>query len=179
MKRFNVNIVGTAPVLLHSTAGMLAVAPAGVKTKPVTGLEEAERGAYRDADGHLCLPTVAIGRALFQAASGIKVGKLTARAALAGVFLDGEFVKLLGPDTGKPITDFEVDTRFVCVQRGRVPRSRAKVPAWAASLTFGYDEGLIDEQAIRELLSRAGSIIGVGDYRPSTGGGPFGRFIVQ
>jgi hypothetical protein len=179
MKTFVVDIIGAAPVLMHSTAGMSEEKQPGVRTKLPTGRGEAETGAYRDADGHLCIPSVAFGRAIFQAASGIKVGKLTARSALAGVFIDGEYAKLLDPETGEPVGDFEVDTRFVKVARGRVPRSRARISAWTARLSFTYDEGLIDEQAIRELLARAGSIVGVGDYRPATGGGPFGRFVLR
>lgn len=182
MKEITVPIVGTTALLMHSTAGMsIEGGNKGLRKKSdiITGPEEAEVGAYRDEDGWLVLPTLAFQRSLFKAASGRKVGKITARLALAGVMQTTEFVRLVDPKTTEFIKDFDVDTRFVKVNGSRVPRSRARINAWAVELTMEYDDQLIGVGDITDLFEIAGKIVGVGDYRPETGGGPFGRFVVS
>src|SRR3972149_3930767 len=178
MARADIHVFGPAPLLLPQTAGRQVEAPRGLKTKPLGGEEEAEQGAYRNADGVLCLPAVAFARALFQAASKRKIGKLTARVALAGTVIEGELLPLVVPDSGELIKEFTVDTRFVRIDSARIPRSRSRIESWAVNVPIEWDEDLIDERAIRELLFLAGKMIGVGDYRPATGGGSFGRFSI-
>lgn len=176
MKPLIMKITGISPLLMHSTAGMNVVNE-GLKTKTshINGLEEAEMGAYRDSGGGLVFPCVGVSRSLWDAASGIKIGKLTARRALAGLLPTAEFAQVTDFD-GKQLTTFEVDTRFVRVSNGRIPRSRAKLPEWMMEVPVDYDKNLLALEAINELLNRAGTLIGLGDYRPATGGGPFGRF---
>lgn len=181
MREATIEVRGLTPLLMHSTAGMLKEPTKGLKSKSdnLTGREEAEVGAYRDDEHYLVMPTVAFGRALYKAASGRKVGKSTARTALAGVLFTSEFVRLFDPESNDdPIKDFDVDTRFVKIGNARVPRSRARIEIWGARLHVEYDDELIDEYAIIALLELAGKTVGVGDYRPETGGGPFGRFVV-
>jgi len=153
----------------------------GLKSKSdnLTGREEAEVGAYRDSEGYLVFPTVALSRALYKAASGRKVGKSTARSALAGVLFTTEFIRLFDPESNDdPVKDFDVDTRFVKIGAARVPRSRARIESWGLQVNVEYDEDLIDSETITALLGLAGKTVGIGDYRPETGGGPFGRFEV-
>lgn len=181
MREAKFNITGLTPLLQHSTAGMSVEGTGtGLKSKSdnITGREEAELGCYRDTEGYIVMPTISFQRALYQAASGRKVGKLTARLALAGVLLTREFVRLVD-EHDDLVKDFDVDTRFVKIGAARVPRSRARIENWSCELELEYDEDLINEEAIRGLLAIAGKVVGVGDYRPSTGGGPFGRFKVQ
>lgn len=180
MKNLTLRLTGTSPLLMHSTAGMNQVNE-GIKTRgtQITGREEAELGAYRDAGGGLVFPCIAISQTLWGAASGIKIGKMTARNALSGLIQTTEFVPVLDPETGKQLVDFEVDTRFVRIGKARIPRSRAKVLEWLLEVPVQFDPNILTVQAINELLERAGTFIGVGDYRPSTGGGPFGRFSVE
>lgn len=182
VKEATFRIVGLTPLLQHSTAGM-TVEGTGTnlrsKSDNITGREEAEQGCYRDSEGYLVMPTIAFQRTLYYAASGRKVGKTTARVALAGVVMTQEFVRLVDPETDEFIKDFDVDTRFVKVGTARVPRSRARIEKWSVELPVEFDEDLINDGAIRELLKIAGKVVGVGDYRPATGGGPFGRFEVQ
>lgn len=178
MKNLVLRLDGISPLLIHSTAAMNKPTNEGLinKSDYPTGRDEAEIGVYRDQGGGLVFPTIAIVRSLWDAGSGVKIGKLTARRALAGLVLLGEFTPVLDPDSGKQLVDFDVDTRFVRVGTARIPRSRAKLPEWCLEVPVQYDENLLTSRAIEDLLNRAGSLIGVGDYRPATGGGPFGRF---
>lgn len=182
MKEAAFRIIGLTPLLQHSTAGMSQDGmqqTLRTKSDNLTGREEAEVGTYRDDEGYLVMPTVALQRSLYKAASGRKVGKHTARLALAGVIQTREFVRLIDPESEDLVKDFDVDTRFVKIGTARVPRSRARINSWAIDFTVEYDDDLINETAIRELLAIAGKVVGLGDYRPETGGGPFGRFEVQ
>ncbi len=181
MQQLTVRITGMSPLLMHSTAGMAAEPKKGLRTKNdnLTGREEAEVGAYRDGDDGLVFPTIAFSRALWDAASGVKIGKATARTLLAGLVQTSEFVPVVNPKTGKQLSDFDVDTRFVRVGTARVPRSRAKIAEWGINLSVDYDENLLHPEAIVALFEKAGQLIGIGDYRPKTGGGPFGRFSVK
>lgn len=180
MKNIQVTLTGISPLLVHSTSGMLVVNEGlSTKTNRITGQEEAELGTYRDAEGGLVFPSIAVSRCLWDAGSGIKIGKLTARKALAGFIPTSEFSQLLDSTSGKQLIDFEVDTRFVRIGAARIPRSRAKLPVWVLEVDAQYDPNLLTISAINELLNRAGSLVGIGDYRPSTGGGPFGRFTAE
>lgn len=181
METMQRKIRGISPLLMHSTAGMSTEPKEGLKSKSdnLTGREEAEMGAYRDESGGLVFPTIAFSRTLWEAASGVKIGKMSARSLLAGIIQTSEFVAVVDPETGEQLRDFEVDTRFVKIGNARVPRSRAKLMSWAIILTVDYDEDLLHEKAIHELLVKAGQLVGIGDYRPKTGGGPFGRFAVE
>jgi len=48
---------------------------------------------------------------------------------------------------------------------------------WALSFGVEYDDEEIPKSVLKELLDYAGRRVGIGDFRPSTGG-PFGRFII-
>lgn len=176
MKNLTLKLTGVSPLLMHSTASMNQPNE-GLRTKSnmLTGYDQAEMGSYRDVAGGLVFPSIAVSRSLWGAASGIKIGKLTARNALSGLLQTVEYAPVLDLD-GKQQTEFEVDTRFVRINKARVPCSRAKILEWIIELPVMFDPNILNIPAINELLNRAGTFVGIGDYRPSTGGGPFGRF---
>ena len=49
---------------------------------------------------------------------------------------------------------------------------------WCASLEIGYATPALTAQGVKALVSNAGVIIGVGDFRQGKGRGRFGRFKV-
>ncbi len=55
-------------------------------------------------------------------------------------------------------------------------RSRAILPEWAAVVTIKYTTPMINLTAVSSLFAAAGTIIGVGDWRPEKGSGSYGRF---
>lgn len=180
MKEITVRLTGTSPLLMHSTRGMQESPREGLKQKGdnLTGRDEAELGTYRDQNNGIVFPTIAPRNAMFKAASGQKVGKLTARQALGGVIPVEELVPVIDPETGEQLDDFEVDTRVVRIGNARIFRSRPRFENWAIEFALEYDELLINEQAICELLEKAGKVSGIGDYRPEHSG-TFGRFTVS
>jgi hypothetical protein len=65
-----------------------------------------------------------------------------------------------------------------CADRARTPdiRTRAILPQWATILDLNWIDGLISEKSVINLLSAAGIIQGVGDWRQEKGSGTYGGF---
>jgi hypothetical protein len=56
-------------------------------------------------------------------------------------------------------------------------RTRPIFPEWACRVTIQYVKDLLTERAIGNLFGAAGTIVGIGDWRPQKGG-PYGRWRV-
>jgi len=180
MELIKITVVGTSPLLQHNPAGMARGDDASAKKKTIPTPEaEAEAGCYRDDQGNLFLPTPAFRSALVGAAKGRRLGKTAATTIVKGAtFAATERTTLIDPIGGKPLTDYDIDTRRAVVQRQAVLRSRPRLENWQAVVELEYDEEFIVESTLVELMEIAGRIIGVGDYRPEKSG-PFGRFDVK
>jgi hypothetical protein len=63
---------------------------------------------------------------------------------------------------------------------GRTPdiRFRACLPEWCCEVTYSYIASAISPTAIANLLSAAGVIVGIGDYRVEKGAGDYGKFRI-
>lgn len=139
---------------------------------------EAAMRVYRDADGAIVHPSVAFVRAMVKAVSGKKFGKLKAPDAIKGaVFITEPFTPVEMPD-GKPMEKYAIDKQPVIVGRARVPRCRPRYDQWRMRVALEIDTSILTAELVKQALSLAGRIKGVGDYRPEKGGG-FGRFRVE
>ena len=83
-----------------------------------------------------------------------------------------------------PFTDQKVEW-VTDKRRGKLPKDgtavcivRPKFDKWGFSATFIINEDEAAEEKIRDLANRAGSAVGLGDFRPACRG-PFGRFKVE
>ena len=168
------------PLLQNNPASMLAPKETTAKAKSIpTPKDEAEAGVYRAEDGTIYHPAAAFRRALISAATNRKIGKTAATSIVKGsVFQVVERCPLLDPDTGKPITDYEIDVRR-CVLGGKtaVVRARPRIEQWMTSVEFEYDPDFIGEAPLRDLLETAGQRVGIGNFLPEKAG-IFGRFVV-
>lgn len=170
MKRLNVTIKGTSPLLMHAFP---MVPIEALQNKPVE--EQAELAAYRDPETKdLYVPGVAIQRALVAAAAfskGKGRGSLQKPVA-ACVMVSPERVT-----TG--LQKFVVDTRPVVVPatKGRVLRHRPRLDDWALTFSVDYDENLLTETQLRRIVDDMGTRVGLLDFRPAKNG-PFGRSMV-
>jgi hypothetical protein len=138
--------------------------------------EQAEISAYRvpcdssPGKGELYIPATCL-RASLVAAATYSTGKRGAtlrKTADASLFVSPEY---LGLGTSK----FIVDARPVRIKAtgGRIIRFRPRLDEWSVRFTVEYDETLMKESTIREIVDNAGKRVGVLDFRPA-----FGRFIV-
>lgn len=142
---------------------------------------EAEAGAYRLPDGQLAMPSASVYGAIVTAAmsySMAQTGRQSKKSAktFAAAALSPEQELLPLYRDREPIYEYEIDTRR-CVLNGRaaVQRSRAKVVApWVLECSFVWRPELPVE-ALRDLIKDAGTVIGIGNYRPEKKGW-FGKF---
>lgn len=172
MKSVDVTITGVTPLLMHR----MPLEPVEAIEKK-TPDEQAEISAYRlnGPTSNLYLPGVNLWRSLIAGAAYSK-GKGRAslqRNAAAGLFVTPERLDL-------GLATYRVDSRAVVVPatKGRVIRHRPVIDQWRVSFTLEYDETLLSDRQVRQIVDDAGSRVGVLDYRPEKKG-PFGRFRVD
>lgn len=183
MKLFNVEIRGDTPLLQHRFGEEAEQSGASRKVLVTRGTprEEAEKVCYRDKDGKFYHPAAAIGRLLREAGGNHKLrgSRKSAKYVVpAAVLVMGDIIHI-NNGTGKPIEDFEVDSRPVTIPatKGKVMRHRPRFDQWSARFTIRINETILPVEFVQTLLGEGGVQIGIGDYRPEKGG-PFGTFQV-
>ena len=67
-----------------------------------------------------------------------------------------------------------VDMRSVKVQTARLQRCRPIFHEWKLSFTVNYNPAIVERQEVIKALEDAGTLIGIGDYRPR-----YGKFSVS
>jgi hypothetical protein len=146
-----------------------------------TPREQAEATVYRDHGGCCYFPGAAIARMLREAGGGHKLRgsrKAVKWVVPAAVIVVEEAISILDAN-GKPVDDFEVDSRPVTIPatKGRIMRHRPRWDEWQAAFTLEVDESVLPVDLVHQLLEEGGRRIGIGDFRPEKGGS-FGRFEV-
>lgn len=146
-QKINVEIQGITPLLMHR----FPIEPVeAIEKKPPE--EQAEIAAYRTPDGELYIPGTNIQRALVGGATYCK-GKGRAslkKPAAACLFVTPEYV-ILDPQT------YVVDTRPVVMPstKGRILRHRPKLEQWRVGFVLEYDDTLLSDVQIREIVDNA------------------------
>jgi len=166
-----VTIKGMSPGLLMHNYPMVPIN--GIEKLPPD--EQAEYSAYRDdATGKLYIPGTAVQRALV---AGAAYSKGKGRASLQKQVAACLFVNPHIIDLG--IKEYVLDARPVVIRatKGRIVRYRPRIPEWEASFEIEYDEVLLKEGEIRQIVDDTGLRVGLLDFRPACKG-PFGRFVV-
>lgn len=115
-------------------------------------------------------------------APGIKGAMATAALETPGVtktsvqrliFLPEYRVKIWG----RPLLKMDV-VRSADMNKTPDIRTRAFLPRWAAEVDIAFVQPTLSVHAIVSLLSNAGAIVGIGDFRQEKGRGSFGTFSV-
>lgn len=173
----NVEIVGACPIIFHrwscEDVANKAAAKKGSKEKKSDNVESF---IYRDEDGHICLPGEYLRMSMVYAAKFKQDPRSPRKSAFdlfkAGIIPLTEQAKING---GTDKWDF-IDQRRVVIQRNSITRMRpAFLKGWSAEIDLMINTPeYIDFQFFCEVLSMAGRLIGVGDFRPT-----YGRFDVQ
>lgn len=168
-----VSIKGTSALLMHR-----------FPMEPIEAIEkksaevQAEFAAYRmesnGKPGNLYLPGIAVQRALVNGATYVKGkgrGSLQKNAA-ACLMVRPEYIDL---GTSK----YAIDSRAVVVPatKGRIIRYRPRIDDWEVSFHLDWDDALLSEKQLREIVDATCSRVGFLDFRPERKG-PFGRAMV-
>jgi hypothetical protein len=172
-----VTIKGTADLLFHAwnceAVDAKSRAKKGSETKKTDNIESY---VYRDEQGHICLPGEYLRGALINAAKFRQDPRSPRKSAMdlykAGIISLSPLAKV-GPNPTKN-WDFLHQCR-VQINRNSITRTRPAFKAgWEAELTFLCNlPEYIPESDLHEVISQAGRLIGVGDFRPT-----YGRFLV-
>jgi len=67
----------------------------------------------------------------------------------------------------------EIDSRFARIQRNGIIKHRPRWNTWELEFTLTFDPDRMSKETLLEIVSEAGKVKGIGDYRPK-----FGRFKV-
>ena len=139
----------------------------------------AEEATYRNAKGQLVIPTDNLYRALITAGSKVKKGKSNFSTTVASALILSDDLALLD-ENNKPITDFVTDIRRGKnpSTKGSVPIIRARINDWRGKLTISYDETLIKETDLLQIVEALGRTVGLLDFRPEKKGS-YGHFVVD
>lgn len=89
------------------------------------------------------------------------------------VYVEGEFAQVFGiPKV------FMAITRSADMNKTPDVRTRAILPEWACKLSITFVSPALRETSIANLLSSAGVVSGIGDWRQEKGSGSFGSFAL-
>lgn len=124
------------------------------------------------------LPTANIRSAIVEGARLSKLGKSIQR----GTLILGDKAPLVYKGPRDPDTLWSsglyYDCRSVVVGGKRIMRYRPMFQNWRVDVDITYDPGIIDAADLFQCARTAGTLIGIGDFRPNKGG-PFGRFDAE
>lgn len=169
-----VRIEGTAAILFHrwsdDAVEEKAKAAKGSKAKKS---DNTESYVWRDGDGDICLPGEYLRQSVIMAAKFRQDPRSPRKSAMdlfkAGVVSMTELASL-----GVKDWDY-MDRRRVVVQRSAITRLRpAMMPGWTAEIDLQVLlPEYISPAMLQGVLTDAGRLVGVGDFRPT-----FGRFNI-
>ncbi len=116
-------------------------------------------------------------------APGIKGAMATAALETAGVTKTSVQRLIFLPQTmvsvwGRPLLKCDV-VRSADMNKTPDIRTRAFLPRWAAEVEIAYISPTLSLHSVVSLLSNAGTIVGIGDFRQEKGRGSFGTFTVH
>jgi hypothetical protein len=173
MYSINVTIKGITGLLQHRFP-METEKVINKKTGSPDYSKEAEGSLYRTLENVIYQPSVHIERAL---ASAAKIMKIPGKRGASYSKLVSSAVSIFPDAIPHKIQLWEIDARPVVIQKARVVRYRPLLPDWELSFEINVSDDEIPWEIIKIALEHAGNYIGIGDYRPSTGG-KFGKFTV-
>jgi hypothetical protein len=190
MKTIKVKWTGIRPLVMHN--GLMAdptnplvrrikeITSKGSKKLTDADYEERDRlewdaGLYWDSQDGLIMPSDNIERCIQLGAQKSRIGK----DVQAAVFCAAAHVCIehAGPkDKDKLYADPRYTLRKgVAVQKSRIIRIRPMIPTgWSMTFDIEFDEGIVNPKNLLKAMTDAGSLVGLGDWRPK-----FGRFLVE
>lgn len=185
--QFTITLTGTHTLLMHNQQLSNPLHPltraladvSGKRQKTIEDHEEMARrewmgGLYFDPDHGPYIPGMNIERALLDAARLSRQGKSIER----GLFITSDINPLQYAGSRDPnILIGDLNFRHMAsvkVGTSRVMRCRPMFREWATLAEGELDAEQLDIDDLVKIASRAGSLIGLGDWRPR-----FGRFTAK
>lgn len=190
MKTIKVKWTGIRPLVMHN--GLMAdptnplvrrikeITSKGSKKLTDADYEERDRlewdaGLYWDLQDGLIMPSDNIERCIQLGAQKSRIGKDVQAAVFCAT--PHVIINHAGPkDKDKLYADPRYTLRKgVAVQKSRIIRIRPMIPTgWSMTFDIEFDEGIVNPKNLLKAMADAGSLVGLGDWRPK-----FGRFLVE
>ena len=165
---------GSADLLFHRwNCESIDEKAKAAKNSKAKKTDDIESYVWRDESNHLCVPGEYVRQSIIHAAK-FKQDPRSPRKSAMDLFKAGIVCLTPMASLGTGAWDY-LDTRRVTIQRQGINRTRPAMRAgWKADfqlqvLTPEY----IDQHLLQDVLSTAGRLVGVGDFRPT-----YGRFSV-
>lgn len=167
----NVKIKGTKPLLMNAPNN---IGKSSAKTKVnYIPEDEAESVTYRDDEGKLCVPALAL-LAMMKKASGSFKAPGKGRKTLRDFVYSGLMIKggeLLPLDQ----QEYIIDARPVVIGKARVMKWRPKIKDWSMSFQIEIiDDVIWNPSMVKSIMEESGKFIGLLDFRPL-----FGTFEIE
>lgn len=180
--RVTLRMIGTTPLYFNSMSvkvkSTLQLGGAKKTTAEKRELKhdpEAEFRAsvYRQAVGDtlLCFPAPGVKAAMATAA--LETAGVTKSSVNRLIFLPQQKINIWG----MPLLKCDV-VRSADINRTPDIRTRAFLPRWCAEVQIAFVMPTLSARSIVSLLSNAGVVVGIGDFRQEKGKGSFGTFRV-
>jgi hypothetical protein len=173
-----VTIRGTAPILFHRwSCEAIEEKSRAKKGSAAKKSDNVESYVYRDENGDICIPgsylTAAVTDPRNGAAKYLQDPRSPRKSAL-DLYKAGIVPLTILASLGKKNWDY-IDQRRVTVQRAGITRNR---PAFNAGWEASFEVQVLTPEYISRddlllVLTQAGRLVGIGDYRPT-----YGRFAV-
>lgn len=181
--RMTLRMMGTTPLYFNSMSSKAMrdlLVGAGKKTaaqkKEIKHNPEQEfrDSVYKKPHGEtlLCFPAPGVKGAMATAA--LETDGVTKTSVQRLIFLPQTHVQIWG----KPQLKIDV-VRSADMNKTPDMRTRAYLPRWCAEVDIAYVQSTLSAYSISSLLTNAGSIVGIGDFRQEKGRGSFGTFAVM
>ena len=180
--RVRLRMVGTTPLYFNSMSAKtmrdLAAPKEKIKGKKSTGMKhdpvkEFYDSAYKKDFGEtmLCFPAPGVKAAMATAA--LETENVSKASVQRLIFMPQTHIQIWG----KPQLKTDI-VRTADIKRTPDVRTRCYLPRWCAEVDIAYVQPTLSAYGIVSLLSNAGAIIGIGDFRQEKGRGSYGTFVV-
>lgn len=171
----HVTIEGVSPVLInqfHEDSALEATSGVHARKERLSPEEDAASRLYPQNGNGPTIPAENIRQAVIGASSRTKIGRRSATTDMAAAcYIFPEMLPLEG--------EWHVDSRAVVIPatKGRILRHRPMFNRWRIEFDMQVNCDLIDLKTVKEIVTNAGQLVGIGDFRPARKG-PYGRFEV-
>jgi len=184
-QKLHYKIKGVSPLIMHNGRLANPMDPLVKQMKAVSGkrgktdadfIELARlewHGSLYISDGKYVIPSQNIEATIVNGARKIKKGVLFSTGLICPEHVVLEFEHMhLQPGALWEIEDYRL-VAGVVISRSRVMRTRPIFREWAAEFDLNYQDTILNEADISQVLRKAGEEVGILDWRPK-----FGRFEV-
>lgn len=169
-----VGLEGSSDMLFHRwNCEAVDTKSKAAKNSKAKKTDDIESYVWRNDDGELCVPGEYLRQAIIHAAK-FRQDPRSPRKSAMDLFKAGVVSLTINASLGKTTWDY-LDTRRVMIQRNGINRTRpAMKVGWRAEFVLQIlTPEYIDSLFLNDVVSMAGRLVGIGDFRPT-----YGRFNI-